>query len=160
MGPSTTFHTVHHGCQRDASFHIRHPHPERNPRGVQGNERGHCVVRLLHQFHVVRSVSLNADGVRWSYDRGNTKAIRMRTADEMQERAIELARKQRRDITYKWTLHKQVRPCKIMVLRSEKAHLGVVPPPTGSRLGTQLLARFDTMQVRSTRLQAIEYARS
>lgn len=71
----------------------------------------------------------------------------MLSADVMQDHFVKLARKQRRDVTYKWIMHKEVRPCKIIALRVERAHLGYLPPKSGSRLGAQLLIRFDTLQV-------------
>lgn len=50
---------------------------------------------------------------------------------------------------FKWTLHSEVTPPRVVSIRAIEGHLGRGGPKLGNRLVIQALIRFDTMQVRS-----------
>ena len=83
------------------------------------------------------------------HPRRDEAAIKELAIGDMRAHYLRLARRQDPAHRYVWACLGERTPCRILSVRSTPAHLGLHAPHDGSRLLTQVLVRFDTLQVRS-----------
>ncbi|KAH9833261.1 uncharacterized protein C8Q71DRAFT_195789 [Rhodofomes roseus] len=74
------------------------------------------------------------------------RAIKELSIGDMRTHYLKLVRQQDPTRRYMWKLVGERTPCRILSVRTTPAHLGKVVPNNGSRLLTQVLVRFDTIQ--------------
>lgn len=65
---------------------------------------------------------------------------------DMRAHYVKLVRQQDPSRRYVWNYLGERTPCRLLSVRSVPAHMGKVVPNNGSRLLTQILVRFDTLQ--------------
>ena len=74
--------------------------------------------------------------------------IKELSVGDMRTHYLQIVRKQDPSRIYKWHLLGERTPCRILSIRTVPANMGQAVPGSGSRLLTQALVRFDTLQVR------------
>ncbi|EPS95122.1 hypothetical protein FOMPIDRAFT_116918 [Fomitopsis schrenkii] len=76
----------------------------------------------------------------------NESTIKELSIGDMRAHYLQMVRKQDPSRIYKWHLLGERTPCRILSVRAVPANMGQVVPGSGSRLLTQVLVRFDTLQ--------------
>lgn len=76
----------------------------------------------------------------------DSKAVKKLTTEAYQTHLLERLQKQNPSLRYRWTLHGQNEPCKVVSIRAAEINLSRTPPKFGNRLVVQACVKFDSNQ--------------